>query len=499
MAFRRRSLPGTGALLAALCSASAAHAAVTISSAATQNMSCTSGVCTPTAADAVLNVTDLTTMLGIGNVVVNTGSGSLAQQVQNIVVSAGFNWANVSSLTLDAYDSVTVNRPVAVNGSGAVVLTTDDGGTKGALSFGTKGSISFLSTSNSVTINRAAYTLVSSVTALTSAIAAKPDGHFALANGYNASQDGTYSSTPVTTTLTGTVQGLGNSISNLSITHSRGKAAIAMFNEVGTTGAINNLRLNKITYNETNRKYAGAFGLVAENAGYLFGDQVSGTIHSRGDAGRGEYGTAAGLVGGNDPTGTIVSSSADVRLVATFSGGLVSWNSGTVSLSHAGGDAEGESGGLVWANEGLISQSYATGTATVGGLVDINEGDGTYSGVIENSYSTATVTGGVSGGFVGNNAQDSGSISDSYSSGTVAVGDGGFACEIGGEVSDDYWDTTTSGTTYGECENINIANVSGLTGAQLQSGLPAGFDPTVWAENPSINNGLPYLIANPPQ
>jgi hypothetical protein len=29
--------------------------------------------------------------------------------------------------------------------------------------------------------------------------------------------------------------------------------------------------------------------------------------------------------------------------------------------------------------------------------------------------------------------------------------------------------------------------------------LPEGFDPTIWAENPSINNGFPYLIANPPQ
>jgi hypothetical protein len=48
----------------------------------------------------------------------------------------------------------------------------------------------------------------------------------------------------------------------------------------------------------------------------------------------------------------------------------------------------------------------------------------------------------------------------------------------------------------------NIANDPGITGqttAQLQAGLPAGFDPSIWAEDPGINNGLPYLIANPPQ
>jgi hypothetical protein len=48
----------------------------------------------------------------------------------------------------------------------------------------------------------------------------------------------------------------------------------------------------------------------------------------------------------------------------------------------------------------------------------------------------------------------------------------------------------------------NIANDPGITGlstAQLQSGLPAGFDPTVWGENANINSGLPYLLANPPR
>jgi len=40
--------------------------------------------------------------------------------------------------------------------------------------------------------------------------------------------------------------------------------------------------------------------------------------------------------------------------------------------------------------------------------------------------------------------------------------------------------------------------ITGLTDAQLKSGLPTGFDPSVWAQSPSINNGYPYLIANPP-
>jgi hypothetical protein len=48
----------------------------------------------------------------------------------------------------------------------------------------------------------------------------------------------------------------------------------------------------------------------------------------------------------------------------------------------------------------------------------------------------------------------------------------------------------------------NVPDQSGLTGltdAQLKSGLPPGFDPKIWGQSPSINNGYPYLLSNPPQ
>jgi hypothetical protein len=81
---------------------------------------------------------------------------------------------------------------------------------------------------------------------------------------------------------------------------------------------------------------------------------------------------------------------------------------------------------------------------------------------------------------------------------------GGFLGDddSGGGLSRDYWDTTTSGITNLSQGAGNIANDPGITGettTQLQSGLPTGFDPAIWAENPNINGGLPYLIANPPQ
>lgn len=56
---------------------------------------------------------------------------------------------------------------------------------------------------------------------------------------------------------------------------------------------------------------------------------------------------------------------------------------------------------------------------------------------------------------------------------------------------------TTSGTNVGVGKGSS-AGVKGMTTSQLQSGLPAGFDPAIWAETTGNNGGLPYLLANPP-
>jgi hypothetical protein len=94
-------------------------------------------------------------------------------------------------------------------------------------------------------------------------------------------------------------------------------------------------------------------------------------------------------------------------------------------------------------------------------------------------------------------------ISDSYSTGAVIVegtsNAGGFVGRtFGRESANDYWDIDTSGMSQG-CGRGNCDYANGLTTAQLQSGLPIGFSPKVWASDLSINNGLPYLRANPPK
>jgi hypothetical protein len=466
-----------GGIVAALCLAPAAHGAVTISSAATSDMTCTSGVCTPTAANAVLNVSDLTTMLASGSVTVNTGTGSLAAQVEDIVVSAGFNWASANALTLDAYRSVTVTAPVADNGSGAVSLVTNDGGSSGYLLFVSGGSLSFLGTANSLSINGAAYTLKNSVAALASAIASKPSGSYALANNYDASKDGEYTNSPIPTTFTGNFEGLGNTISNLKVRgrDGAGKYIGGLFEEAAAGSVVENLGLSALHLDASRFMFEG--GLVGEARGSLFGDHVSGIV-------TGDSVAVGGLAGLN--FGTVANSyaTATVRTeIEKGAGGLVGDNSGPITLSFSTGRVSGKAGsyagGLVAGNQSYITNCYATGDASAGAE---KEGD------------TPEI-----GGLAG---YDGGAISDSYSTGSVS---GGAGADVGGfegydmdnEFSNLYWDTTTGGTK-GTGNDGNVSGLTGLTSAQLKSGLPSGFDPTIWTESPSINKGFPYLIANPP-
>jgi hypothetical protein len=161
----------------------------------------------------------------------------------------------------------------------------------------------------------------------------------------------------------------------------------------------------------------------------------------------------------------------------------------------------------------VVDQCYATGAVTsvgrgaaAGGLLaQIDEGAS-----ITNSYATGSLSGreyaGV-GGLVGTAATSGtgSSIGSSYSTGVPTGGRktyvGGFLGlndkKNGATMTHAYWDTTTSGTDVGVGQGSD-AGLTGLTTEQLQSGLPAGFDPKIWNEDSSINNGLPYLIANPP-
>jgi len=462
--------------------ATSADAALTISTSATKNVNCSAGVCSATKANAVLNASDLQNMLASSSMQVV--SGSIASSIN---VKAALSWVSANTLTLDAYTSVVVDKPVAVAGPGGLTVTTNDGGTGGALSFGIAAYVTFWSTSDQLTIDGTSYTLVNDISTLRLNVGNNANGNYALAESYDASADGTYSQAPVNT-FSGTFQGLGNTISNLTINSDR-DTYVGLFG-LTTEATIQYLHLKNVSVQV---KHAHAGGLVGQLSGEIIGCSVSGIIK-----------------GGAE----------------TFVGGLVGYNEGTISNSWStakvNGSIAGYAGGLVGYNTDTISDSYATGNvsstlsgAYVGGLVgkdDLALGQFPGAGVF-NSYATGAVTGGTDswvGGLEGYRSDPDGSdsttLNASYSTGTAT---GGTGSTIGGLLgsqafvaSDNYWDTTTSGITNLSQGCGNSANCPGVTGqstSQLQAGLPAGFSSAIWGESPSINGGLPYLLAIPPK
>jgi hypothetical protein len=490
----------TATVLAAL--PLAAHAEVTISKNPTHNMTCSGGVCASTAANAVLNAADLANMLGSGDVKVTTGSGAT-----NIVVKASIGWASTSRLTLDAMQSVEIDKPVTVTGTGGVTVTTNDGGSGGDLMFDGKGAVTFWDLSSSLIINGNAFALVSNIATLASDVTANPTGFYALANDYDASADGTYTSIPISTEFFGVFEGLGHVISNLAI-HSP-DFSVGLFQEV--QGTLRDVGLAKASISTNGSKAIAGTLLAVSDQATIVGCYASGAVVS------GDSAAAGGLVGGSRSIsdGTIIRSHTSVNVSGadgSVVGGLVGSSGFSISLSYATGKVTGGGnsavGGLLGYGENRATQSYATGkviggaNSTVGGLVAVAESTG-----ITNSYATGAVKAGDGskvGGFAG---EIETMIHTSYSTGHVsdksAAHSGGLIGQVdqNSTLDHDYWDTETSGKNgHQGCDDQRCGGQSkGRTTEQLQSGLPEGFDPNIWGEAGGINGGLPYLLAIPPR
>jgi hypothetical protein len=497
-----RNAASAAAATTAMLAATQAQAAVTISTGATSNMTCKSGVCTPTAATAVLNIALLQKLLAGGDVTVTSGTGTLADHVEDIFVATALTWASSHGLTLDAHRTISVTKPVSVAGPGALTLTTNDGGKKGELSFAEKGSIGFLGLSNWLTIDGEPYVLVNTIAKLATDIAHKPKGHFALAKNYNAAKDGTYTTTPIAADFGGTFEGLGNSISFLSINAPSTNAAL--FASIASGGIVRDIGLSNVTVQAGTGPQNNVGALAVVNAGTIERSYATGNVFSQAGS------VAGGLVADNE--GLIRGSHASSIFVAgdLRAGGLASTNYGTIADSYSTGSVlqAKAAGGIVGFNQGMISQSYATGPVCcgiVGGLVGINYA----GGQVTQTYATGAVTNiqtgtnAIAGGLIG---YEGGTTTQSYSTGLVTGTTGAFIGGLDGEVStslaivDTYWDLETSGVSDPGQGAGNIANqpgITGLTTAQFLAGLPTGFDSKVWTQKSGVNGGFPYLKALP--
>ncbi len=202
----------------------------------------------------------------------------------------------------------------------------------------------------------------------------------------------------------------------------------------GTFNGLGNVVAN-LTINSS-ASFAGLFG------------QSSGTIENIGLIGGSVTDNAAGaLVGG---------------LVGDASSGTISnvYTTGTVTDGGPGSWA----GGLVGENQATIENSYTTGTVTgtrfTGGLVGENQG------TVQYAYSTATVSG--TGQFVGGLIGFDGGLvtQDVYAAGPVSGSGadvGGLIGEEVGIVTNGYWDSDRSTGVNSAATAVGFGTSSGIT------------------------------------
>ena len=406
---------------------------------------------------------DLTTN-GIGRGSTAGSTGLTTAQMQTAANFTGFNFTSTPSAT--------GNNWVMVDVDGSL---NNAGGSFGAMR-------PMLASEYSTTINNAHQLQL---------MAMAPTANYTLETNVNAATTGLIGgiSTDIwgssgfvsignsTSNFTGTFDGLGHTISNL--TQSNALNDSGLFRQIGAAGTVKNLGLTDVTiikqgYDDNN--YLIPFGaLTSTNAGRVSNVYSTGTITNSGP----NYNAFGGLVGVN--TGLISNAYSSVTLSSgmwgTSVGGLVGINSGTISSSYAAGAVTGSGryvnvGGLVGQNTvgGLIENSYAIGAVTSGGTPDSNAIGGLVGlmsgGAITNAYATGLIT-----------ATKYGS---NYGSGLIGS-------KTGGSISNSLWNTTTSDRATGSGYSWDSqSGVTGLTSSQMMQ--MASFS--------SWNSATPNTIAN---
>ncbi|WP_445489495.1 beta strand repeat-containing protein [Rhodopseudomonas sp. RCAM05734] len=502
-----------------------------------------------TSNDSVINATTLMTALGAANVTITTGSGGT--QAGNITVAAPLTWSAPTVLGLNAAGAIVINAPIAITAAGGLALnaTAQAGITNTGLTFGNNASVDFgaIDHGGTFSLNGTTYTLVYTMAQLDaidaldaidgSALAQYGtglSGNYALATNLSAAGPtytraliGTNSSNDVDTQYTGRFDGLGHTVTDLTI-NAPGLAWVGLLGYVnGAESSVSNIRVVGGTFTAKSNvaplvgwlnggvvQNSFASATVASLGTIISTTVTDGVVQSRTADGV----NAGGLVGFN--TGLIQSSHASSNVTGyTATGGLLGWGSALslVTNSYATGTVSGinSTGGLAGTNGGMVTNSYAT--ATVSGIQNTAGLVGTNTGTIQTSYATGSVsaTGNRIGGLVGQNPgtirasyatgavsgttnsgglvglnSPTGSVDSSYATGTVtgtvAVGGlvGGNNSTVPNVISNSYWDTQTSGISAAAGGGI------GLTTAQLQGILPTAFGSSVWSTGAGL---YPYL------
>jgi filamentous hemagglutinin family protein len=254
----------------------------------------------------------------------------------------------------------------------------------------------------------------------------------------------------------GQFDGLGHTLSNLSINASASDFAPpgGLFSAIGATGIVRDLNVQGIIAGPAT---LGDYGILAGTSSGIVASVHSSGVISLPVAGISVH--AGGLIGDSRGLTYRSSSSADVSTLSAYTGGLIGVDEGNIRQSFATGNVAangGGAGGLVGQASALISQSYATGAVTAQqGAVGALTGQNLFS-FIEQSFATGHLQAPAGGGGVA--AQN------------VGPGD---------VLNDVFWDTQTTGTSVAVVSLTQGATVGfahGLTTAQM--GMPASFGPS---------------------
>jgi filamentous hemagglutinin family protein len=421
------------------------------------------------------------TTSGIGASTLSSNLGSTSVSIAtdpstagsgDIFVNSAVSWS-ANKLTLSAHRNININANLNGSGTASLALEYGMGASNGviggvAASYNVNAAVNLAAGPNLSTKLGSSgalknYTVITSLGAQGSTTATDLQGmqgnltlNYALGSNIDASATTDWNSNagfkPVgytsggATTFTGIFDGLGHTISNLTINRP-GTVDVGLFGAAANYATISNVGL-------LNGRVVGGAG-----TGSLLGTAITASISNSYNTGTvsGAAGTGGlagvittGGVSGSYNTGTVSGAAGTGGLIGVLTTGSISDSYNIAAVTGNAG-----TGGLAGAmTTGSISNSFSTGNvignAGTGGLAG-----GITTGNVSGSYTTGNVTGDAgTGGLAG--TVTTGSISDSYTTGNVvgAAGTGGLA---GGITTGNVSSSFTTGTVAGAAGTSSLA------------------------------------------
>ncbi|TDN42340.1 beta strand repeat-containing protein, partial [Azoarcus indigens] len=297
-----------------------------------------------------LSGAELSADLASTSVTISTATQGTAGGNGDIFVNDAVSWNAATTLTLNAQRNIELNAPITVaNAGGGLALNY------GGSDYSLGAPVSFIAGSGgSFSVNGQAYTLIHDMAALTAINSTGLSGRYALAKNLDAAGT-TYSSALIgasSNSFTGTLAGLGHTISNLSINSVHNDTGL--ISKLGQYGRVRDIGL--VDVNITAGSYSGALVGSADRA-RVDNVFVTGSVS-------GYYaGIIGGIVGYSYMTPItnayfIGQVSGSIRV-----GGIVGTNYGTVANAYAVAQVSGTGAGvgpLMGYGDPLSNSFYAT-------------------------------------------------------------------------------------------------------------------------------------------